>query len=175
MKYDLVRPCPHCPFRTDGDGYLRAERAQEIATDLANGAPFGCHQTTVDDGYGDLTHGPNTQFCAGALIALENMEQPNQAMRIAERLNIYDPSKLDMDAPVGTLLDFQRRHTDEEELYQECCSVCGPECEAPAGYLEGNVPVYNVIDFEVPSCPDCGETVCESCTCWCQEDDEEYE
>jgi hypothetical protein len=77
-----------------------------------------------------------------------------------------------MDSPVGTLLDFQRRHTEEETYEQEPCSVCGPDCEAPAGYMEGGVPVYNVIDFELPSCEHCGETVCESCTCCCQEEED---
>lgn len=164
MKYDLRRPCPHCPFRTDGEGYLRADRAQEIATALARGAEFACHQTTVEcqDDEGDLTADANSQFCAGALIALERAEAPNQAMRIAERLNLYDSSKLDMGAPVGTLFDFQRRHTDCSEALDPC-HISGYGCEAPAGYLEGGVVIDNVVEIEIGVCEECWEPTCEEC------------
>ena len=41
-----------------------------------------------------------TQHCAGALILLEKLHHPSQLMRIFERLDGYDRSKLDMAAPV---------------------------------------------------------------------------
>lgn len=47
-----------------------------------------------------MKDGPNAQHCAGALILLEKMEQPNQMMRWMERIGAYDRTKLDMDAPV---------------------------------------------------------------------------
>lgn len=164
MNYDLIRPCPKCPFRTDGEGYLRPERAQEIATAIARGSTFACHQTTVyveDDEGGDMEATSDSQFCAGALIMMERMEAPNQSMRIAERLGVYDPSKLDMSAPVGNVLDFQRRHSEEDEL--PCCHISDMGCEAPAGYMEDGVPVSNVVEFEIPECEGCGEPTCEQC------------
>lgn len=76
MRFSLTRPCALCPFRTD----------------LASGP---CHETTG-------VKGPQraAQHCAGALIMLERANLPSQAMRIAERLGIYDRRKLDMGAPV---------------------------------------------------------------------------
>lgn len=164
MNYDLIRPCPHCPFRIDGEGYLRPERAQEIATSLAQGAEFACHQTTEDDPHDESERiaVEKSQFCAGALIALEKSGVANQAMRIAERLNIYNPSKLDMDAPVGTLLDFQARHTGDEPE-SDPCHVSGYDCEAPAGYLEDGVVVRNVVEIEIGQCDECYEPTCENC------------
>lgn len=123
MKYDLVRPCAHCPFRTDKEGYIRGARAEEIASSLIRGATFPCHKTTisVDEEEGmdeegmDMVATRDSQFCAGALIMLEHMEQPNQIMRIAERLAMYEPSKLDMTSPVfEDADDFVRHHYDAQ-------------------------------------------------------------
>lgn len=165
MKFDLVRPCPHCPFRTDIDGYLRPERAQEIATSIARGATFPCHKTTeyVEDEEGnDLKETATSQMCAGAMIAMEREEHPNQALRFAERIGLYDPSKLDMSSPVGTLFEFQRKHDDREESNEPCC-VSDMGCEAPAGYMESGMIIDNVIEFELPKCESCWANCCENC------------
>lgn len=109
MNFDMTNPCAECPFRNDRPGYITPERAREIMrgiTDLQQ--TFTCHKTTVEsdtddsdeDGQGDMIDGPNPQHCAGALILLEKLEQPNQMMRIAERLGMYDRRKLNMNAPV---------------------------------------------------------------------------
>lgn len=103
MKYTMRTPCPHCPFRTDIPGYLRGDRMEEIIDSLLSGESFTCHETTVDDPdseEGEMMDGSNAQHCAGALIFLEHQEQPNQMMRIAERLGMYDRTRLNMNAPV---------------------------------------------------------------------------
>lgn len=104
MKYDLIRPCKHCPFRSDIRGYLRQERAEEIAESLLRGQSFPCHETTVEvedeEGYSAREATPDSQHCAGAMIMLEAMEMPNQMMRIAERIGFYRADRLDRSAPV---------------------------------------------------------------------------
>ena len=101
MKYELKNPCGNCPFRSDVRPYLNPGRVEEIGRALVRGE-FPCHKTTVpgpgeDD---DLTDTEDSQHCAGALILLEKMGRPSQMMRICERLGMYDPSKLNLDAPV---------------------------------------------------------------------------
>lgn len=101
--FAAVRPCKHCPFRTDIAPFLRPERAQDIADSLDRGDDFPCHSTVV---YGDGSDGEeiadtsNAARCAGAMIICEKTERPTQAMRIGERLGIYDRDALDMNAPV---------------------------------------------------------------------------
>lgn len=124
MAYDLRRPCAKCPFRTDIKPYIRHGRALEIAAGLERGE-FTCHQTTVDseddEGECERVDGPDAQHCAGALIMLEAEGHPSQMMRIAERLRgkdggpMYDPSKLDMTAPVYQSRDeFIDAHREAE-------------------------------------------------------------
>lgn len=100
MKFDLVRPCPECPFSTL-PGAVRLGRARVIeilqAVTLQD-ASFPCHQTVDydqdDDDEGDGRVTPASQHCAGALIYLERLDRPNQMMRIAERLGFYDRTRL---------------------------------------------------------------------------------
>lgn len=107
MKFDLKQPCNNCPFRTDVDFYLDDHRVQEICDSITrNQQTFACHKTTRFDDDGETVPHKKEQHCAGALIMLEHMNQPNQMMRIAERCGFYDRNKLDMDALV-----FE--HTDE--------------------------------------------------------------
>ncbi len=92
MKFNLNKPCADCPFRTDIKPYLRAGRAQEITNAvLRENKTFQCHKT-LDKKMGS--------HCAGALVLVEKTKKPNAMIQIAERLGIYDPSKLDLDAPV---------------------------------------------------------------------------
>lgn len=100
MKYDLRKPCPHCPFRNDIKPYLTAERVQDIQDGLVRG-DFACHETTVfDDDADDTVVTENSQHCAGALILKEKLGESSQLMRIAERLGMHDHRKLDMTSPV---------------------------------------------------------------------------
>jgi hypothetical protein len=105
MNYTMTAPCPKCPFRTDVEPFLRRERAEEIADVLVRQqGHFQCHATVDYSDPDDEGHGRadtrNAQHCAGALIMLERMGRPNQMMRIAERLGMYDRTRLDMAAPV---------------------------------------------------------------------------
>ena len=108
MKFELRTPCPKCPFRRDVKPYLRRDRAQEIADGLTRQQQtFACHLTVKHDDDGEPRYGPHEQHCAGALIILEAMNRPNQMMRIAERMGVYDRRKLATDAPVfGTMREF---------------------------------------------------------------------
>lgn len=101
MKFDLVRPCKDCPFRTDVTPYLTARRVREITGALIRrDQTFACHKTIKSDEDGDTYATGESQHCAGATIMLERLGRPNQMMRIAERLRVYDRSKLDLAAPV---------------------------------------------------------------------------
>jgi len=100
MNFDLVAPCKHCPFRTDVTPYLRTARAQDICDSITHrDMSFACHKTTKHDDEGEHIPTSKEQHCAGATIMLEKMKMPNQAMRIAGG-RWYDPTKLQMDAPV---------------------------------------------------------------------------
>lgn len=170
MKFDLKRPCPHCPFRKDIPGFLRRERASGIARDIANGSTFACHETTVPDEWdeGELVADENSQFCAGALLVMEKSELPNQIVRISERLGVYDPARLDMAAPVhDSFAAFVYHHGGTEERddeIDECCSVVEHGCEAPAGYMVNGVAVPAEPEGEVHICESCGQPVCDNCS-----------
>lgn len=109
-KAQHYTPCGSCPFRTDVEPYLRRARAREIVKairpgTMGGGAPFHCHKTvdySDDEGEGRSTS--SSSMCAGSLILLahDGSLWNNQMVRIAERLGMFDPSKLDMDAPVFT-------------------------------------------------------------------------
>ena len=110
MKYAMTKPCTDCPFRSDKVFPLHPGRVESIleAITLGNGT-FSCHKTVNHDDDDDCEdysdsdfHIPadDEQHCAGALILLEKLDQPHQMMRVAERLGLYDRTKLDMDAPV---------------------------------------------------------------------------
>ncbi len=105
MLFTLTGPCANCPFRTDITFHLTVARAEEIADGVTRGdQTFACHKTTIevedDEGESETVSADTTQHCGGVLIMLEKMEQPNQMMRIAERIGLYDRRKLNMDAPV---------------------------------------------------------------------------
>ncbi len=101
--YSLVRPCDNCPFRSDIRPYLLPARVREIDRALIRGE-FYCHKTTTQSISGEK---PRDQklHCAGALILLEKLGRSSQMMRIAERLGMYDHTKLDMTAPVVDSFD----------------------------------------------------------------------
>ena len=108
MNYTKTSPCDSCPFRSDIPPFLRSDRREQISRELERGGEFPCHKTTVEDEDElRLKATEKSQFCAGALILQERMGQPNQIMRIAERMGMYDASKLDMKAPVfGSFEEF---------------------------------------------------------------------
>jgi hypothetical protein len=98
VKYTLVRPCDNCPFsRTSLLGKATSE--QRLA-EFAAGS-FACHKTaTLDEESDEYRPTEDSAHCAGALIYWEKRGKPNQMMRVARRLGLYDPNKLDMTADV---------------------------------------------------------------------------
>jgi hypothetical protein len=95
VQYNLVRPCDDCPFlKKHTKGYT-----MEQLKGFSSGE-FPCHKTSDQDDEGNFTDSETASHCAGALIFLEKRHQPHQMMRICERLNMYDASKLDMKAKV---------------------------------------------------------------------------
>jgi hypothetical protein len=104
--FALKRPCGDCPFRTDRAPFLSEDRAQDIADALHSDASFHCHKTLeLDAEEGDLEVTAASKHCAGAMIVLEHEGNPNQMMRIAERIGFYDRTALVMDSPVPESLD----------------------------------------------------------------------
>jgi hypothetical protein len=105
MNFDLVRPCGDCPFRSDKPGYLKPERIRSI---LGGGhgrahwpaVSFPCHKTIDYVGDDRAVIPPTAQQCAGVMIILTREGRPNDAMQIAQRLGLWNPSRLDMEAPV---------------------------------------------------------------------------
>lgn len=97
MKYGLTTPCDQCPFLVS---MKRGFTLRRLFLLIGEGT-FHCHKTgTLDEENGDFVATENSHHCAGALIFLEKRNQPNQMMRIAERLGLYDASKLDTKAKV---------------------------------------------------------------------------
>ena len=99
MNYNMTKPCDNCPFRSDKHFPLGRGRVLGII----RSGDFPCHKTTLKDDLDGDEEGldsNNETACAGLLILLEKENQPNQMMRIAERLGFYDRTKLDMNAPV---------------------------------------------------------------------------
>jgi hypothetical protein len=102
--YRLTSPCAHCPFRSDIPPFLTRERVREIEHALER-SEFPCHETTEHDDDGEYMSTREEAHCAGALILKEKLGESSQMMRIAERLGMYDPRKLKMDAPVYESFD----------------------------------------------------------------------
>lgn len=122
MKYDLVRPCKKCPFRHDIPGYLRGERAEEIANSVLRQESFACHETTEekedDDGESEAVATADSQECAGAGIFAAHHGVSSQLSRIACRLGIK-VAELDMSAPVFDDIDAMIDHHTEAERFDE--------------------------------------------------------
>lgn len=92
MNFTRTRACNTCPFRRDGCGNpirgLGSDTAREIADTLEhNDSTFSCH----DDN--DLPQSKRNH-CVGAMHVIEANDNPNQMMRICERLGIYDRREL---------------------------------------------------------------------------------
>jgi hypothetical protein len=93
MNYKLTTPCDECPFLI-GSGFTYRNLQRHA------GGEFGCHKACDATEDGVFEPHKKTPHCAGALIFLEKQNRPHQMMRIAERLGMYDHTKLEMAAPV---------------------------------------------------------------------------
>lgn len=187
--FALRKPCRDCPFRADRKFDLRPERAKQFADDLANGSGFNCHKT-VD--FGDPASDEpvqivkdQTNWCAGALITMEKSGIQNQQVKIAGRLGLYDPTRLDMDAPVyPSLSAWVASYRDEDQVQTveidgelvefEHCGVVAEDCEDPAGYMSGGGAMENsdpgTCNPLTDNCQHCGANCCAACTAEVDED-----
>ncbi len=104
MRYNLTTPCAACPFLI-GNGFTYRSLV------LHASGEFACHKACkVDEDEGTFVpRNEKTPHCAGALIFLEKQDRPHQMMRICERLGMYDRTKLDMTANVGSKPSHYRR------------------------------------------------------------------
>lgn len=108
MKYNLTEPCDACPF-LKGSGFTFASLARHASGE------FACHKAckledTDDEGSVYVPRNKKTPHCAGALIFLEKQNRPHQMMRICERIGLYDRTKLNMKANVGSKpADYRRK------------------------------------------------------------------
>ncbi len=100
MNFNLKKPCKDCPFLKSKERFLCDSRYKEIAEDLVNDKSFSCHKTNDFDSEGMAIETTKTEHCAGALIMLEKMDNPNQFMNIGRFFGLYDPSNLDMNSDV---------------------------------------------------------------------------
>ena len=97
MKYTQTTPCKECQFLKSMAHGFTMQRLREFAET----GTFPCHKSaTCDEETLDYNANGKSVACAGALIFLEKRNQPNQMMRISERLGMYDYTKLDMSAQV---------------------------------------------------------------------------
>lgn len=95
MKFDMKKPCKECPFIKGSatNITLREGRLDGIVNEISNGSTFTCHKT-LDKKSSEQQH------CAGAMIYLERDNNPNQMMRIAERIGCYNHKELDMEVDI---------------------------------------------------------------------------
>lgn len=115
MKFDLKTPCKDCPFVKGNTMKLHPERVNELDDGLRH-TTFSCHKTVeYDDEDGEGYDTEDTQHCAGALILLEKEGRPGQMQQIAQRIGMYDPAKLNMEAPVYD--SFDEMYKDMEDGY----------------------------------------------------------
>lgn len=98
MRYDMKDPCDACPF-LKGSGFTFASLKRHASGEFAR------HKTCeLDEESGEFEPKPGQKslHCAGALIFLEKRGEPHQMMRICERIGMYDRTKLNMNANVGS-------------------------------------------------------------------------
>jgi len=114
--YGMTTPCSNCPFRSDVTPYIRSARVREIERSLVR-SEFPCHKTTKHDEDGERFRTKGEVHCAGALILMQKEGTSSQMTRIAERLGMYNPEKLDMEAPVYESFDemFEAARTEERK------------------------------------------------------------
>lgn len=111
--FRLRRPCTSCPFRTDKKFPLHKMRAADIAGKLKEGKPFHCHKT-VDYRDEEAPNVDESALCAGAMIVQHKEGTDGQMVQLAVRLGFYDPSVLDLSAPVPDSLNEWVQFMEDE-------------------------------------------------------------
>jgi hypothetical protein len=118
MHFNLKRPCAHCPFRRDcRPGWLGRGGSERLVEALTQDRTFACHETLTEDEQGQTVQHEQSQHCAGALLVLER--DPHQGglfsnflVRFAARFDLFDPTRLDRQAPVfASFAAFISHHT----------------------------------------------------------------
>ena len=112
MKFNKLKtPCKDCPFRNDrghpffGRDQHGEARVRELAESFTENHVFPCHKTAdweTDDetGYTRQVQNERTTACAGMVIMSEHDPRGSNLLRIMGRMGEYDPSAMNMDAPV---------------------------------------------------------------------------
>jgi len=120
-RFNLLRPCPGCPFSRGPDAVrgLHAERLEQI---VESDGGFACHRTTD---YGEDEDGEELisggQECAGYLIYHLVNESAPQMMRIAGRIGLIDTEAL-LKYEAETITDFY----ELVEVHTQRSPVCKP-------------------------------------------------
>jgi hypothetical protein len=128
MEFNLVGPCSDCPFRSDINPYLKSARVLQIVGDLET-ATFACHNTTSATKPQPRSNGKFAkrivEHCGGALVAMAKSEMFGCLQQVAERLGMWDSSKLQITAPVyslGEMLAVYECEIDERRYWlRELC------------------------------------------------------
>lgn len=122
MRPSLKKPCKNCPFlkaevQPKNKGWLGRGRAKEIYDSMAvEDQDFPCHKTTKtdDDGFESITT-EQTQMCAGALILQQKEGFATQMVRIAGRLDMFNPDELiGRDLVVDSEEEFLDLHSNKK-------------------------------------------------------------
>lgn len=116
--FDLKKPCDKCPFRkTAQKRWLGRQRATEIAEGIGGDthASFSCHKTNGFDRNGVTTEIETSQHCAGAMIVLDKINNPNIMMRRGAIHKVFDAGQLkDKTKVFDTLGEFVEHHSAVE-------------------------------------------------------------
>lgn len=81
--FKQLAPCANCPFRKVGAIDLRPGRLADIIDALRSGEGFLCHKR-----YYAIAR-RERQPCAGAIVYLEKLGEPNAIMQVMDRLGYY--------------------------------------------------------------------------------------
>lgn len=184
MKAMATSPCAKCPFK-DGD-WLREDRRREISEALKHDQTFFCHSTVEyeteveDEGESVGLVTSDSRECVGAHILSVRSGFAVQYHRNLERLGVM-PEDEDFKGdsiPWRDLDDWVLQGGEPEEI--EPCSYAGPNCEAPAGWLNSNGSIsYGDVSADL-ECQGCYEPVCGSCVnddgfCgYCEESEDDW-
>lgn len=108
VNLNVKRSCANCPFRKQGAIELHPGRLEGIVGDLLadDRTPFLCHKTVYregnegevvvdEDGNEESLPGPKSSVCAGSMVFLHKLGQPNVAMRLGYALKMITPEDLD--------------------------------------------------------------------------------
>lgn len=110
MKFEIKRPCSHCPFRRDVAPFLHPKRAADLRDQMRDDSRwFACHETTGVK-KGKRIRRDDQSHCAGLMGVLWREGRPNVAMRIALTLRLIKRADLARKQPVFEDLDEFAEH-----------------------------------------------------------------